>query len=105
MTARVDGLILPAIVKEGIPVTVDIVLNCQLLTLFWPVGVGLGLGVGVGVRPEVGSWGFPPPHPPSRTTSESKGMTVDNFVPSFTVLPPIYLGRVASPAASQKMRP
>src|SRR6266446_6923884 len=41
LTELPDTLILPAIVKGSIPATVDVALNCQLLTRLAPGGGGL----------------------------------------------------------------
>ena len=43
LTELPDTLILPAIVRGGVPGTVDVVLNCQLLTALTPGGVDLKL--------------------------------------------------------------
>jgi hypothetical protein len=65
LTELLDTLILPAIVRGGAPGTVDVVLNCQLLTALTACGFE--------GRPEVGLEGepvVPPPHPESRRRVE-----------------------------------
>src|SRR5579863_9413164 len=78
LTEVPDTLILPAIVRGGVPATVDVVLNCQLLTALTSGGGGFE------VAPEVGLEGepvvLPPPHPESRRRVESHKMLAQCFM-------------------------
>jgi hypothetical protein len=72
-----DTLILPAIVRGGVPGTVDVVLNCQLLTALTPGGGGLEVGPEVGLEGEPVA--IPPPHPESRRRVESHKLLAQCF--------------------------
>src|SRR5882672_11122429 len=55
-----DGLMLPPIVRGGGPETVDVMLNCQLPSMFGPADGG---GEANPPAPLVVPWYPPPPHP------------------------------------------
>src|SRR4029077_7594637 len=73
-----DWLRLPAIVRGGIPGAVDVVLNCQLVTMARWCDIGsVGFGSGLPTLPATFS---PPPHPQSRTSAESPKMLAKCFM-------------------------
>ena len=102
LTELPDTLILPAIVRGGVPGTVDVVLNCQLLTALTPGGFEVGPEVGLEGEPGV----LPPPHPHSSTRTESSQEKLDgSLVASFIIPPPVSLESVTSSVATQNATP
>src|ERR1700674_887391 len=98
LTELPDRLILPAIVRGGIP-DVDVVLNCQLPELLWPCAGGPESGPEGGLEGECEVPG-PPPHPHSSTRTESTQEKLDGIlVPNFIVRPPVSLESVISSVA------
>jgi hypothetical protein len=78
LTELPDTTIIPAIARGGIPGTVDVVLNCQLLVTLM-LG-GCGFEVGPEVRLEGEPVIPPPPHPESRRRVEIHKMLAQCFM-------------------------
>jgi len=98
LTELPDTVILPAIVRGGVPGSVGVVLNCQLLTALTPGGFEVGLEGEPGV--------LPPPHPHSSTRTETSQEKLDgSLVASFIVPPPVSLESVTSNVATQNAPP